>query len=129
MGNFDFTLRGQSFCLADIYQARAALTDDVLGQAPAASACRRASGLAFIHVIGKRHFAGPVVKQRNVEVLREQQITDDAMQGLEQLGHVTRLARQFCNLEQRALQMFGTLPVCDFLAQCVIDCRKLQGAT
>ncbi|MNE46577.1 hypothetical protein D3C80_1409200 [compost metagenome] len=103
MGNFDFTLRGQSLSFTDVNQARAALTDDVLGQAPAPSACRRASGLAFIHVIGKRHFAGRDVKERNVEVLREQQITDDAMQGLKQLSHIARPARQLGNLEQRAL--------------------------
>ncbi|MNZ32962.1 hypothetical protein D3C78_503000 [compost metagenome] len=129
MGNFDFTLRVQSFGLGNVDQARSALTDHILGQAPAPSPCRRAGRLPFIHVIGKSHFAGGVVEQRSIEVLREQQITDDAMQGLEQLGHVTGLAGQFGNLEQRALQMFGAFAVRHFLAQCIVECGQFQGAT
>ncbi|MNU77190.1 hypothetical protein D3C71_667620 [compost metagenome] len=83
LSEFDFTACSQSFSLADVNQARSALADHVLGQAPTPTPRWRADGLPLVHVIGKSHFTGRVVEQRNVEVLREQQITDDAMQGLE----------------------------------------------
>ncbi|MNV28478.1 hypothetical protein D3C71_1196700 [compost metagenome] len=108
-------------------QHRLAPLQRVFGQ-PVAEGARCAFAVEAIHRVDELDTVGFRRHHRHVEIAGIQQATDDAVYLRVELGLTVAGHRQFGNIEQRRLQLFGATALDDLGLQVIVDVFQILRA-